>query len=173
VHFLDDVDSLNRKIDTISNDVRTILERGERTFNAVFIEGEENAFNALTNAVNKAMTVVKTTRFSSFTVVNRYPKFFEAIQSATGHLSEGLYRIIAVNNNDKLEEVNRLVVNNLGKKLTICLTQEEYNFEIVVIDNVEAFIHFRRADQPDIMIASTLHVKEKKLPKSFLKFLII
>jgi hypothetical protein len=164
--FLEDTDRLSTKVDTIGNDVKEILARGER-FNAVFIEGEEAAFNALTDAIKRAKIMVKTTRFSPFTVVEKYPNFFAAIQSATGRLEKGFQRIIAVNNGDKLAEVNQLVASNPGKKLTICLTQKEYNFEIVVIDNKEAFIHFRRADQPDIMIASTLHVKEEKVAEEF------
>ncbi|MDR2731936.1 MAG: nucleoside 2-deoxyribosyltransferase, partial [Fibromonadaceae bacterium] len=141
-------DSLSEKVDAISNDVKEIFLALGKRFNADFIEGEKDAFDALTNAIKEAKIVVKTTRFSEFTVVDSYPDFFAAIQSAPGHLQSGFHRIIAVNSPNKLAEVHRLVVNNPGNKLTIYLTQEKYNFEIVIIDNKEAFIHFRDPDQP-------------------------
>lgn len=100
-------------------------------------------------------------------MVGRHDEFFSAMQDATGRLRNGLHRIIAINSPEKLREANRLVTNNVGKNLTIIFTDIEYSFEIVVIDDGEAFIHFRRADRPEILIASTLHVRESKVASEF------
>ncbi len=150
-----------------AENILSLLKTSEKSFNAVFIEGEDAAFEALTGAVKGANKSVKTTRFSEYAVVNRHDDFFNAIQQAAGRLSDRLFRIIAVNSHEKLTEVQRLVTNNVCKKLTIVLTKMEYSFEIVVIDDEEAFIHFRRADRPDVLIASTLYVKEKKVASAF------
>ena len=163
-------DDLCGKLDDIGksvNDIFTHIKKGEQNFNAVFIDGEERAFTALTNAIKQAQTSVKTTRFSPYSVVGRHDEFFSAMQDATGRLRNGLHRIIAINSPEKLREANRLVTNNVGKNLTIIFTDIEYSFEIVVIDDGEAFIHFRRADRPEILIASTLHVRESKVASEF------
>lgn len=144
-----DMDLSRKVLSSQVENVMSLLKVEEKSFNAVFIEGENDAFNALTEAVNRAKKLVKTTRFSPYSVVNRHDKFFTSIQQATGRLSDRLFRIIAVNSHEKLKEVNQLVANNVKRKLTIVLTEVEYSFEIVVIDDEEAFIHFRRADQPN------------------------
>lgn len=173
--------ALGKKVDRMDNDLGGKLEaikdevdnvfshivKGEQSFNAVFIDGEEPAFAALTDAINRAQLSVKTTRFSPYSVVGRHDEFFSAVQSATGRLRSGLFRILAVNSPEKLKEAIQLVSNNVGKNLTIVFTKIEYSFEIVVIDDEEAFIHFRRADRQEILIASTLHVREKKVASEF------
>lgn len=173
--------SLGKKVDRMDNDLGSKLDavkdevikvfnhivEEKQSFNAVFIDGEGPAFAALTDAINRAQSSVKTTRFSPYSVVNRHDEFFSAVQSATGRLRNGLYRILAVNSPEKLKEAIQLVSNNVGKNLTIVFTNIEYSFEIVVIDDEEAFIHFRRADRQEILIASTLHVREKKVASEF------
>lgn len=173
--------ALGKKVDRMDNDLCSRLDaikdevdnvfshivKGEQSFNAVFIDGEEPAFAALTDAINRAQKSVKTTRFSPYSVVGRHDEFFAAVQSATGRLQKGLCRILAINSLEKLKEANQLVINNVGKNLTIVFTDIEYSFEIVVIDDEEAFIHFRRADQRQVLIASTLHVREQKVASEF------
>lgn len=172
---------LGKKVDRMDNDLCSRLDaikdevdnvfshimKGEQSFNAVFIDGEGPAFAALTDAINRAKKSVKTTRFSPYSVVGRHDEFFSAVLSATGRLQKGLYRILAINSPEKLKEANQLVINNVGKNLTIVFTDIEYSFEIVVIDDEEAFIHFRRADRREILIASTLHVREQKVASEF------
>jgi len=157
-----DIIPVSEKLDGI----RALLER-EKGFNAKYIEGENLAFKELTKEIEKAQISVKTTRFSEFSVVTSQTAFFNAIKSAPERLEKGLYRIIAANSVDKIKEVQDLILSNVGKKLTITLTTKEYNFEIVVVDERVAFVHFRRKDKPKEMISATLRIDEKAAVEEF------
>ena len=141
---------------------------------AYYIDGENNAFKALTDATNRAKTSVRSTRFSPFTVVNRQEEFFQAIQNATAGNSSRMpvnnfYRIITVNAKEKLREVAQLLTHNAGRNFTLFLTEVEYGFEMVIIDEKEVFIHFRREDETDKLITSTLHMAQPSVAREFAK----
>jgi len=160
--FSKDIIPVSAKLDGI----RELLVR-EKGFNATYIKGENQAFQALTEEIVKARISVKTTRFSGFSVVSSQTAFFKAIKDAPERLEKGLYRIIAANSPVKIKEVQDLILANIGKKLTITLTTKEYNFEIVVVDERVAFVHFRRKDKPQEMISATLKIEEKDAVEEF------
>lgn len=141
---------------------------------AYYIDGENNAFNALTEAINEAKISIRSTRFSPFTVVTKQKEFFNAIQNATeGSNSrkpvDNFYRIITVNSKEKLQEVIKLLTSNVGKNFTLYLTNVEYGFEMVIIDEREVFIHFRKEDETDKLITSTLKMIQPSVAKEFAK----
>ena len=118
---------------------------------ADFIEGEDNAFKALTAAVNFAHKNVRSTRFSPYTVVGRQNPFFMAIKNKMESGNEyEMHRIISVNHKDKWTEIEKLVTSNIGRNFTIYLTKESYGFEIVIIDDETVFIHFRKNSGNDL-----------------------
>ena len=130
-----------------------------------YIKGENNAFAALTEAVKKATKSIRTTRFSPYSVVGRQNVFYETIRHIMDNKNnrdcpDDFQRIIATNKKDKLNEVLDLVRSNMGCNFTIHLSQQAYNFEIVIVDELIVFIHFCK-DREDVreIISATLKVE--------------
>lgn len=173
---------LERIDDKINNLERLLKDFGtssedERTL-AQYIIGEDEAFGALTDAVQKSSISVKTTRFSPYSVVGRQNTFFNTINdlmSQNVH-PETFERIITANNVEKFSEIARLMANNIGKNFKIYISRIEYSFEMVVIDDEIVFIHFRKyinmpdekpSEQPLALITATLKIEKRIIANEF------
>lgn len=149
----------------------------ERTL-AQYIIGENEAFCALTDAINKSNISVKTTRFSPYSVVGRQNVFFHAINNLMSQdvHPESFERIISANNTEKFSEVVKLMAANVGSNFKIYISKIEYSFEMVVIDDEVVFVHFRkfnndadelRSAQPGTLISSTLKIEKRLIANEF------
>ncbi len=173
------LEEINGKINSLERllkDFGTSSE-DERTL-AQYIIGENEAFKALTNAVQKSRISAKTTRFSPYSVVGRQNTFFNAINDLMSHdvHPETFERIIAANNSEKFNEIVKLMVNNTGKNFKIYISRIEYSFEMVVIDDEIVFIHFRKyinltdgkpTEQPVSLITATLKIEKRIIANEF------
>lgn len=173
------LEEINNKITNLEQSIKDFgtSSEDERTL-AQYIIGENEAFKALTSAIQKSNISVKTTRFSSYSVVGRQNTFFNAINNLMTQEvhPESFERIITANNSEKFSEVAKLMANNAGKNLKIYLSKVEYSFEMVVIDDEIVFIHFRKynstnnetsSNQPIALITATLKIDKRIIANEF------
>ena len=122
---------------------------------AEYIAGEKDAFEALTKAVKEAKKSVRTTRFANQSIVKREENEKDEIFEAHTNFMQALY---AVSKKDSICKFDRIVCNNnpykwfdiaetmlkTSSKLNLYIRKEKHNinFELVVIDERIAFIHF-------------------------------
>ncbi|MCH5279358.1 MAG: hypothetical protein J1E60_06145 [Christensenellaceae bacterium] len=176
-NILEDINGKITNLEKLLKDFGTSSE-DERTL-AQYIIGENEAFRALTAAVQKSNISVKTTRFSPYSVVGRQNDFFNTINDLMSRSihPESFERIIAANNIEKFNEVVKLMVNNAGKNFKIYISKIEYSFEMVIVDDQVVFIHFRKynnvttdekpQDQPVSLISATLKIDKRLIANEF------
>lgn len=175
-NVLEDINSKINNLEKLFKDFGTSSE-DERTL-AQYIIGENEAFKALTSAIQKSSISTKTTRFSPYSVVGRQNSFFNAINDLMLRdvHPETFERIIAANNVEKFNEVAKLMANNTGKNFKIYISKIEYSFEMVVIDDEIVFIHFRKYNnmmenkpslQPVSLITATLKIEKRLIANEF------
>lgn len=167
---ISNIEMLVKNFGAASEDKRTLAQ---------YIIGENDAFDALTEAVKKSNISVKTTRFSPYSVVGRQNEFFSAINNLMINevTPDKVERIITANNNEKFDEITKLMVNNAGKDFDIYISKIEYSFEMVVIDDEIVFIHFRKYNQQEkekekqnvspTLISATLRIEKRIIAKEF------
>lgn len=162
---INNLEKLFKDFGTSSEDKRTLAQ---------YIIGENEAFRALTEAIQKSSISVKTTRFSPYSVVGRQNVFFNAINDLMSRdvHPETFERIIAANNIEKFNEIAKLMANNAGKNFKIYISKIEYSFEMVVIDDEIVFIHFRKYDkktsvQSVSLITATLKIEKRIIANEF------
>ncbi len=136
--------------------------------NAEYIDGQDDAFEALTKATKDARFSVRSSRFFPASIMRR-PDYLQAIEervrgSANRPPVEEYYRIIALNNIEKKQDVIQHIVNFAGRPFTLFLTTHENTFELAVIDDTDVFIHFAKEE---LVIASTLHLRGRRIAERF------
>ena len=164
------VDALSQRLSSVIGQIETLFTTGYRGAGTyLYISGEQEAFSALVAALARAKKTVRTTRYSPFTVSDRQEEFAKMIRSRV--LGDKLYspvqnfyRIVAANNILKLEDVKEYIDDFIGKRFTLFLTPQSNNFELVIIDNAEVFIHFHGRDK---IIDSTLHIISEEVARKF------
>jgi hypothetical protein len=181
INALDDIASTGKDTQAIVDDLKlTIIEDLQYTLqnsiaaqssgNYVYIEGEKPAFAELIAATLRARDHVRSTRFFSRAITTNQPDYGEAIEQrvlgspdypALKHYS----RIIQVNNAEKLQDVELYLRKFSGKPFTFYLTPHSNNFELVIIDDSEVFIHFHAKQT---VIGSTLHIFGKEVSNKFI-----
>lgn len=175
-NVLEGIDEKINNLERLLKDFGTSSE-DERTL-AQYIIGENEAFKALTDAVQKSKISAKTTRFSPYSVVGRQNTFFNTINDLMSQdvHPETFERIIAANNSEKFNEIAKLMANNAGKNFKIYISRIEYSFEMVVIDDEIVFIHFRKyinmadekpSNQPVALITATLKIEKRIIANEF------
>jgi len=181
-HFMgENIYEILSGIDSKIDNLKEVMGKDKVT--TEYIEGETNAFNALTDAIRVARDSVQTTRFSPYAVAERRPEFYQTIKialdedarkvfvEANSHALNNFQRIFAMNNEKKLEEIKGLVDANKGRDFTVFLTEHEYNFEIVIVDMETVFIHFRKTkgknEKLEEIITATLKVSNRTVAKEF------
>lgn len=136
--------------------------------NAEYIDGQDDAFEALTRATHDARFSVRSSRYFPASITRR-PDYLQAIEervrgSANRPAVEEYRRIIALNNLEKKQDVIQHLVNFAGRPFTLFLTTHENTFELVVIDDTDVFIHFAKEE---LVIASTLHLRGRRIAARF------
>lgn len=166
------VEQLSDRVDTVVRDIKRIFTSGYRGAGTyLYIDGEDEAFSALTAALLRAKESIRTTRFSPFAVGSSQPDFARAIRrrvlgDARTAPVKNFYRIVAANDMSKLDDIRNYLDDFVGRRFTLFLTPHSNNFELVIIDNSEVFIHFHDRER---VIASTLQIMSKEVSKRFLE----
>ena len=135
---------------------------------AQYIDGEDRAFAALTEATERAKKEVRSSRFFPDSVLGNqgYVKAIESRVLGTDGkkpLSQ-YYRIVALNNPAKIRDVIHHLNHFMGRAFELHLSKTSNAFELVIIDDTDAFIHFYKEK---MVIASTLHIKERNIVLEF------
>jgi hypothetical protein len=166
------VESLSQRLTSMVSDIQALFTAGYRGAGSyLFINGEREAFSALVAALSRAKDSIKTTRYSPFAVSSRQEEFAKMIRRRV--VGDNVYapvqsfsRIVAVNNPLKLNDIKEYIRDFLGKRFTLYLTPDSNNFELVIIDDRETFIHFHGRDK---IIDSTLHIINEEVTKKFIE----
>lgn len=161
--------------------VRDEIMRGIRSIPGVYsyIPTQEQAFDALTLALGRAKKEVRTTRFSTLSVAgdvvaSHIRRFANKIENVVLDGSIDFHRIVSTKGNTKFNAIKRYFEGTdspkndsfVGKEFCLYLTRSVNNFELVIIDNEEVFIHFNDADG---YMDSTLHIENQKVATKFIK----
>ena len=146
-----------------SNDIN------EKTkIDAQYIDGEDRAFAALTEATERAKKEVRSSRFFPDSVLGNqgYVKAIESRVLGTDGKKPlaQYYRIVALNNPAKLRDIIHHLNHFMGRAFELHLSKTSNAFELVIIDDTDAFIHFYKEK---MVIASTLHIKERNIVLEF------
>ncbi|MBE9066664.1 hypothetical protein IQ260_08360 [Leptolyngbya cf. ectocarpi LEGE 11479] len=156
------------KIEEISRLFQQIWSTSEGNY--IYIEGEKEAFEALIAGTYRAKGIIRATRFSPASIINKYPRYWEAIKDRV--LGRNDYkplekydRIIAVNECEKIQDIEEFFDCFLGKDFNIYLTSSYHDYELVIIDENEVFILFF-APEEDV-IGSTLYLLGREIASKF------
>jgi hypothetical protein len=170
------IDELPDYLQEINAKVNMIADRYELGNNvetnayAQFIDGEKEAFATLTEVTRRAVNTVRSTRFFPESVLTQ-PSYVDAMEQrilgtdGTPPLKH-YYRIVAINNSQKQKDINRHLNSFVGMPFTLYLTKNENAFELVIVDDTDAFIHFYKEEK---VIASTLHIRGKMVVNEFIE----
>lgn len=121
---------------------------------AEFISSERDAFVELIAEVNKATTSLRTTRFANQSIVSGERKnndihneFMNALYNASRKDLDVCDRIVCNNEPSKWDDILQVLVKS-DSKMKVFVRQAEYRtgFELVIIDEKIAFIHFYQID---------------------------
>ena len=119
---------------------------------AEYIEGEDAAFTALSESVQKANSSLRTTRFANQSIVGRKAsaeqnEFMKSLYEVSDKLNDSFERIICNNHPAKWIDIyNILFYGKNGSKVYIRKEDFSIHFELVIIDEKIAFIHFYQKD---------------------------
>lgn len=153
---LGDISAANRELKDTLLDAMASRSAGSYEY----IEGEKPAFAELVAATLRAKDHVRSTRFFSSPISGRQPDYAAAIhRRVIGDMEypclRHYSRIIQTNNPDKLSDIESYIREFSGCPFTLYLTPHSNNFELVIIDEHEVFIHFHAKQA---VIGSTLHI---------------
>jgi hypothetical protein len=163
--------SLDRKVDRVQHHMLqevSVASPEGLTAQAEYLDGQDEAFEALTETTSQATTVIRSSRFFPHSVLTR-PPYVEAMQHRVLGTDDKpplqhYYRIIAVNNPDKYDDVQHHLTRFYGRPFNLYLTSHENTFELVIVDESDVFIHFFKEEK---VIASSLHIKGKLVAREF------
>lgn len=161
------LDQVKKLREYVLNNFSSDIEERTR-INARYIEGEHNAFEALTKSTLTAKREIRSTRFFPSSVLGNqdYVKAIESRVLGTDGKAPltKYYRIVALNNPSKLRDTLHDINAFQGKPYELHLTKVQNAFELVVIDSSEVFIHFYKDEK---IIASTLQILEPTIVREF------
>lgn len=119
---------------------------------AEYIDGEEAAFSALKEAVSHAEISLRTTRFANESIVkdtsiSEQRDFMKSLYAVSERISDKFNRIICNNHPAKWQDIyDILFYGENGAKVYVRKHDFSIHFELVVIDEKVAFIHFYQED---------------------------
>lgn len=141
--------------DITSRDIYSELLEIKKIINssAEYIDGEEAAFEELTNSVYAAEHSLRTSRFANQSIVKKptdmQKKFMNALYdiSKRNKVKDNFERIICNNSPLKWFDIQNILLNG-SNDLVVYVRKENYSihFELVIIDEEVAFIHFYQSD---------------------------
>ena len=135
---------------------------------AEYIDGEDRAFQKLAEMTQQATSSLRTSRFApqaiSQTTSNTKTSFFDALCKFGSMPNVTCKRIMCTNKRDKLNDLWNTMNATRGGSMELHLTRRSNNFELVVIDQLAAFLHFYDDNQ---RIKSTLYIKSPPVIREF------
>lgn len=137
----------------INSGIMSIIDNPD--VRAEYIPGERAAFEALINEVSKAKESLRTTRFANQSIVagdrnndDIHADFMKALYKASERVSK-CDRIICNNSPLKWHDILNVLLNSTSKmKVYVRQFQFDIGFELVIIDEKVAFIHFYQMHIP-------------------------
>ncbi len=137
---------------------------------AEYIEGQDNAFTALTKVTKSARDTIRSSRFGPESVL-AHTEYVAAIEQRVNGTDgrpplKHYYRIIAVNNSSKQKDINHHLNNFCGRPFVLYLTAQQNSFELVVVDETDVFIHFYKEEK---VISSSLHLRGRQIANEFIE----
>lgn len=179
------IDQINYKIDSFRQEIDFKLDNFNNTANnwipkhiesivgdmyrngsAMYISGEKEAFDTLCEMTKKAEHSIRTSRFAPQAISTSHSDFFEAICKFGKRKNVVCRRIMCMNEREKESDILKTVLDTCGGSMELYLTSRDNNFELVVIDDACAFLHFYD-DQRHIK--STLFIRGQGVVKEFEK----
>ena len=156
--------------DGINELLRGVALKHDGNAEARYISGESNAFQVLTEVTRKAKTIVRSTRFFPDSVLTQ-PTYVTAMEQRVRGTDgnpplKHYYRIIALNNTEKQRDINHHLNTFFEHPFDLYLTSNENTFELVIIDDTDAFIHFYKQEK---IIDSTLYIKGSTVVGQFIE----
>ena len=137
-----------------------------RNGSAMYISGEKEAFDTLCEMTRKAEHSIRTSRFAPQAISTSHSDFFEAVCKFGKKKNVVCKRIMCMNEPEKESDILKTVLDTAGGSMELYLTDRDNNFELVVIDDSCAFLHFYD-DQRHIK--STLFIRGQGVVKEFEK----
>jgi hypothetical protein len=175
--IFDSISELNDKVSEINNSI--FCEHGFNNIQSLlsgdfvqaeYIDGEKEAFEALTKVTKEAKEIIRSTRFFPGSVLSQ-PEYIHAMeQRVTGNDGRAklrhYYRIVAVNDESKQRDINHHLNQFFGFSFELYLTHHENTFELVIVDEADVFIHFYKEEK---VVSSALHIKGKTVVCEFIE----
>lgn len=139
-----DLKKISKSIDEIKKLISNTAE---------YIDGEEEAFRNLGEAVRRAQISLRTTRFANESIVKKdsikeKANFMKSLYDVSKELNNNFHRIICNNHPAKWQDIYKILFFG-GNGLKVYVRKHDFSihFELVVIDEKVAFIHFYQADR--------------------------
>lgn len=152
--------------DWLPDDLRTAVDEMYKNGCATYITGEDSAFEKLTEMTRKAQKSIRTSRFAPQSISTSHKEFFDALCEFGKREGVVCKRIMCMNNPVKERDIWDTIYNTYGGSMKLFLTKHDNNFELVVIDNTSAFLHFYDENR---IIKSTLYIRGEVVVKEFEK----
>ncbi|RXK81083.1 hypothetical protein EST62_12250 [Chlorobaculum sp. 24CR] len=170
VGFPEQLHNIQLTVSKLSGKYNIDFNKEETNAEARFIDGETEAFAVLTEVTRQAKNTVRSSRFFPESVLMQ-PTYVSAmeqrIQGTDGKPPlKHYYRIVALNNPIKQKDIIHHLNSFAGYPFTLYLTNNDNAFELVIVDDTDAFIHFYKEEK---VIASTLHIKGKMVVSEFIE----
>lgn len=159
---------IENRLDSLNNIVPKHLESlvGDmyRNGSAMYIAGEKEAFETLCEMTKKAEKSIRTSRFAPQAISTSHSDFFEAVCKFGKKPNVECKRIMCMNEPEKESDILKTVLDTYGGSMKLYLTDRDNNFELVVIDDTCAFLHFYDDKRH---IKSTLFIRGQNVVKEF------
>lgn len=157
--------SLNKLIrDWMPDDLKSAVRDMYQNGCATYISGENEAFEKLTEMTKTAQKSLRTSRFAPQAISTSHSDFFEAVCKFGKKKNVICRRIMCMNEIDKEADVLKTVLDTAGGSMELYLTDRDNNFELVVIDDTCAFLHFYDEER---RIKSTLFIRGERVVHEF------
>lgn len=161
-------DDIEDRLESINNIVPKHLESlvGDmyRNGSAMYISGEKEAFETLCEMTKKAEKSIRTSRFAPQAISTSHSDFFEAVCKFGKRKNVECKRIMCMNEPEKESDILKTVLDTYGGSMKLYLTDRDNNFELVVIDDTCAFLHFYDEKRH---IKSTFFIRGQNVVKEF------
>lgn len=161
INGLDDVVK-NWMPEDLKSAVRDMYQNGSATY----ISGENEAFEKLTEMTKTARRSLRTSRFAPQAIATSHSDFFEAVCRFGKMKNVVCKRIMCMNELNKESDILKTVLDTAGGSMELYLTDRDNNFELVVIDDTCAFLHFYDDTR---RIKSTLFIRGQRVVQEFEK----
>ena len=135
---------------------------------AEYIDGEAAAFSALHESVSKAKYSLRSSRFANQSIVQAPTReqeaFMDALYATSKNLRQDFVRIICNNHPTKWQDIYNILFNGgSGSRVYVRKADFSIHFELVIIDERIAFVHFYQQDHYNDPRRKTTDIQVEKI----------